>query len=228
MTNYQLAKKEILIHSDVEKVWQALTIPEQRNRWETRECNIDLRIGGVIYLDYGWNVTYAGTFTDIIEYKKLVTVDSDGYTTTWLLKSVEQGCLVQIEYTGHWSVDEQYKKDNMLFGTYQFLLNFKTVLEDNQDIRSSFWKSWIGVLNQTEDDRVHVVKVVPDTPAATHLQPNDYLLKINGQCVSHYDRAEQLITHSEVGSEIRLLIERDHQSFEVTLHTIAFGTKLNS
>ncbi|MEK4563445.1 SRPBCC domain-containing protein [Alkalihalobacillus sp. FSL R5-0424] len=228
MNNVQLAKKEILIHADAKQVWQALTIPEQRNRWETKECRLDLRIGGNIYLDYGWNVTYAGTFTEITPYEKLVTVDPDGYTTSWLIQPVERGCLVQIEYTGNWSDDEQYKKENMLFGTYQFLLNFKGILEGKQDIRPSFWKSWIGVLNQTESDRVRVVKVIPGTPAADILQPDDYLLKVNDQSVFHYDKAEQIVTHSEVGSEIRLLIERDCEPLTVTLHTVAFGTRLHS
>ncbi|MCM2677342.1 SRPBCC domain-containing protein [Alkalicoccobacillus plakortidis] len=79
------ASKDIFIKADAARVWRALTIPEERNRLETRACTIDLRIGGEIYLDYGWNVTYNGTFTHLIKNEKIVTIDAEGNPTTWLI-----------------------------------------------------------------------------------------------------------------------------------------------
>ena len=39
--------------------------------------------------------------------------------------------------------------DNMAFGTYRFMRNMKSVLETDQDIRSTFWSSWIGMNHYT-------------------------------------------------------------------------------
>ncbi|MCM2677343.1 PDZ domain-containing protein [Alkalicoccobacillus plakortidis] len=116
--------------------------------------------------------------------------------------------------------------ENMLFGTYQFLLNLKGVLEQNTDIRNSFWKSWLGQINRTENNRVKVVKIIPNTPADGIIQSGDYIIKVNNEVVHNYDAAELAVTHSEVGSEILLLVNRDDREFEVTLQTIAFGTVL--
>lgn len=41
-------KREIFIKASPEKVWKALTVPEERNRWETRKCELDIRIGGTV------------------------------------------------------------------------------------------------------------------------------------------------------------------------------------
>ena len=221
------ASKDIFIKADAARVWRALTIPEERNRWETRACTIDLRIGGEIYLDYGWNVTYNGTFTHLIKNEKIVTIDAEGNPTTWLITPVDDGCTVHIEYSGDWSGDVGLAEmENMLFGTFQFMLNLKGVLEQNTDIRDSFWKSWLGQINRTENNRVKVVKIIPNTPADGIIQSGDYILKVNNETVHNYDAAELAVTHSEVGSEILLLVNRGDREFEVTLQTIAFGTVL--
>ena len=41
-------KREIVIRTTPERVWKALTDPQERNRWETRYCEIDLKVGGHI------------------------------------------------------------------------------------------------------------------------------------------------------------------------------------
>ena len=51
--------------------------------------------------------------------------------------------------------------DNMAFGTYRFMRNMKSVLETDQDIRSTFWSSWIGMNHYTyRNDGIEGVKVV--------------------------------------------------------------------
>ncbi|TSB47725.1 SRPBCC domain-containing protein [Alkalicoccobacillus porphyridii] len=226
MNRHVKASKDIFIKADASRIWRALTIPEERNRWETRACTIDLRIGGELYLDYGWNVTYKGTFTELIENEKIVSVENKGHSTTWLITPVEGGCNVNIEYTGDWFGDLGLSlMENMLFGTYQFLLNFKKVLEENVDIRDAFWKSWLGLMNRTENHRVKVVKTIPNTPAYGVIQSGDYILQVNNEKVSNYDAAELAVSHLEVDRDVTLLVKRENQEFEVTLRTIPFGTE---
>ncbi|SMF68410.1 Uncharacterized conserved protein [Paenibacillus uliginis N3/975] len=57
-TTFTTLKREIVIRTTPERVWKALTVPEERNRWETRICLIELKVGGAIELDYGWGVSY--------------------------------------------------------------------------------------------------------------------------------------------------------------------------
>lgn len=222
-----IAKKEIFINTSVERAWEALTIPELRNNWETRQCEIDLRKGGNIYLDYGWNVTYKGVIVEFVENEKLVLEVLDGYHTTWTLQSQGEGTKVTIEYTGNWIGDQGISEmENMLFGTFQFMLNLKTVIEDNYDQREHFWNSWLGLNTRTENDRVKVVHVHENTPASGKVLAGDYIYAVNGEVVNHYDGCEIAITHQPVGTKIKLDIVRNDEKIQLTANTIPFGTEL--
>lgn len=132
---------------------------------------------------------------------------------------------VSIEYTGNWVGDHGISEmENMLFGTFQFMLNLKTVMEDKYDQREHFWKSWLGLNNRTENDRVKVVHVHEDTPVSGKVQIGDYIQAVNGEVVNHYDGCEIAITHQPVGTEIKLDIERNEKQIKVIANTIPYGT----
>ena len=78
-------KREIFVNVSPEKVWKALTVPEERNRWETRNCELDIRVGGTVSLDYGWGVSYVGTIIELEENRKLVLEGEDEGLTTWTI-----------------------------------------------------------------------------------------------------------------------------------------------
>ncbi|GAB6927471.1 hypothetical protein JCM10914A_14540 [Paenibacillus sp. JCM 10914] len=149
-TIYKHVKREIVIRTSPERAWKALTDPEERNRWETRHCEIDLKLGGKIALDYGWGVSYTGVIEELIPSRKLTVKGEDGELTIWTIEPHTDGTLVAIEYTGLWSNEQEYMMmENMAFGTYRFMRNMKSVLENDQDIRSTFWSSWIGMNHYT-------------------------------------------------------------------------------
>ncbi|QTD40472.1 SRPBCC domain-containing protein [Sporosarcina sp. Te-1] len=223
-------KREIFVKASPEKVWKALTVPEERNRWETRACELDIRVGGSMSLDYGWGVSYVGTIKELVEYRKILLEDVDGHVTKWTITPQEGGSLVGIEYIGSWCGDiEMMEADNMAFGTYQFMRNLKSVYEEDMDLRTRFWKSWIGVLHRTNPGAklgAKVVAVQPDTPAEGFVEVGDIITHVNGITTATYDDVEIAISESEVGERILLRISRGGEQVEVELTTIAFGQTL--
>ena len=172
-------KREIVIRTTPERVWKALTDPQERNRWETRHCEIDLKVGGHIALDYGWGVSYTGTIEELT-LPQTHAQGRDQELTIWTIEPHTEGTLVRIEYTGLWSNEREYMMmDNMAFGTYRFMRNMKSVLETDQDIRSTFWSSWIGMNHYTYRndgiEGVKVVEVIAHTPADGVLEEGDII-----------------------------------------------------
>lgn len=224
-------KKNIVIHVSPERVWQALTIPEERNKWETQSCGIDLRIGGKIYLDYGWGVTYEGTIIEIEVNARLVIEDEDKGLTIWSIAPQDNGSLVTIEYTGLWTGDKGIMyMENMLFGTYQFMRNFKSVLEQKVDIRRTFWQSWIGVNHRTtnygESTATKVVEVISGTPAHGLIAEGDLIVSLNDNTIRNYDDFEKIITEIGPNIEVELIIIRNGAASNIRLVTLPFGSKV--
>lgn len=222
----QSVQKKIFIKSTPERVWRALTQADERNAWETRSCEMDIRIGGQVTLDYGWGASYVGTIIELEEEQKLVLQGNDKQLTTWTITSEADGVLVSIEYTGSWAGDiGLMEMDNMLFGTYQFMLNLKSVLEKEVDLRKNFWKSWIGVLHRTVDKRegTKVVQVIASTPADGLLEVDDVITAVNGNTVQCYDDLESYVFSCDPGQNLIISLNRDGQELPVSLHTIGFG-----
>ncbi|MCG7343658.1 SRPBCC domain-containing protein [Sporosarcina sp. ACRSL] len=220
-------KREIFVNVSPEKVWKALTVPEERNRWETRNCELDIRVGGKVSLDYGWGVSYVGTIIELEENQKLVLKGKDEGLTTWTITPQDGGSVVAIEYTGMWLGDfEMMQADNMAFGTYQFMRNLKNVYEGKEDLRSRFWRSWIGVLHRTNPGDISgakVVKIQPNTPADGLIAVGDIVTNVNGTKTASYDELEIIVSETEPNQKITLNVIRDGQQLEVELRTVPYG-----
>ncbi|MGV3466882.1 MAG: SRPBCC domain-containing protein [Heyndrickxia sp.] len=221
-------KREIIIHVSPEKVWSALTIPSERNKWETNACELELKLGGEVFFDYGWNSTHRCRIKEFIENEKLVFEGDDHNLTIWTLEKHENGTKVSIEYTGLWIGDlGHYEMDNMAFGTYQFMRNLKSVLETSSDIRSSFWKSWIGVLHTTLHDNeikgTKVVRVKEGTPAAGLLETEDIIVEVDGKKVISHDDFEIYVTEKATDEDLRVKILRKQEEIHLILKTVPFG-----
>lgn len=221
-------KREIVIHTTPERAWKALTDPQDRNRWETRHCEIDLKVGGKITLDYGWGVSYVGMIEEFIPNSKLVLRGADNELTIWTMEPHADGTLVGIEYTGLWSNEQEYMRmDNMAFGTYRFMRNMKSVLEDETDIRSTFWSSWIGMNHYTyRSDTlkgVKVVEVFPDTSADGVLEVGDIITSAAARAIQSYDELEDIVTSMEPGEEIVIEFVRNGEPVSATLSVLPYG-----
>jgi len=223
-------KREIYIQAEPARVWKALTIPEERNRWETRQCKIDLVIGGQVDLDYGWGVLYTGTILELVTNERLVLEDANGDLTRWTLTPHDDGTLVGIEYTGLWTGDQGLMgMNNMAFGTFQFMRNMKCVMEEGSDIRDTFWSSWIGVNHRTmyENESLgsRVIEVISHTPADGILDVGDLLVRIEDRPVANYDDFESVVTSVPAGTRLRIELIRDGVLLKKDLMTLSFGER---
>lgn len=226
-------KREIIIKAAPERVWRALTVPEERNRWETRSCVIELEVGGIVELDYGWGVSYRGTIKELVELHKMVVADSDDELTIWTLDPHPEGTLVSIEYTGLWSDDYGIMTmENMAYGTYRFMTNMKSVLEHGPDIRLSFWKSWIGINHHTYQHNdlagCKVVQVIDGTPAEGILHVGDIIVNVNGVNVRYYDEFEEIVTSIDPVDTLKITYLRNGKPEIAEIITAPYGQRQNS
>lgn len=222
--------RDMVIKASPVRVWQALTIPEERNRWETRSCILEMHIGGRVELDYGWGVSYTGVVKELVPGERLVLEDDHKDLTIWTVEPHPDGTLVRIEYTGLWSgeLGLMMMKD-MSYGTYRFLRNYRSVLEGGPDLRPGFWKSWIGVqqitLESAELTGVKVVRVVANSPADGLVQPGDIITFVDGEPVYDFDEFEEKITTLDPYEIVTLALVRDGKELSVDVETLPFGQK---
>ncbi|WP_026675187.1 SRPBCC domain-containing protein [Alkalihalobacterium bogoriense] len=179
-------KRQLVIHASLQKVWDAMTKAEHLNRWYTKHAEIDFRVGGRGYLNHGWGATSEGVFTEIVPMERFVLQSLDGdFTTITSLEKVEEGILVSIEYQASYIGEmDNSTKENMMFGTSQFLQNLKSVYEENIDIRAMMWKTSIGILHTTSENKkgTRVVQVKENSAAKeAGLKPEDIIIALDGE-----------------------------------------------
>jgi len=206
-------KREIVVNAPLKQVWDALTMPEHLNRWYTKNAEIEFRIGGRGYMNHGWGATSEGIFTEIDAMKCFVLQSLDGdFTTITTLEEVGDGIQVSIEYQASFiSGMNQSVKENMLFGTTQFLENLKSVYETDTDNRSEFWKAWIGIVHTTNERNrgTRVLQVKEGSVAeAAGIKPEDIIAEIDGEEIGGYESFERALNEKTVYSHIALTIER--------------------
>ncbi|MFS1519198.1 SRPBCC domain-containing protein [Bacillus sp. SCS-151] len=229
VTTYHSVKREIFINAKPEKVWKALTSGEERNKWETKSCKIELKVGGKFSADYGWGVAHSATIVEIVEKKRLIMEDENNGRTIWTVTPQNNGSLVTLEFNGLWTGDlGMMEMENSSFGQYQFMRNMKSVIENNEDIRHLFWNSWIGMQHKTIEREGfkarEIVKIVPNTPADEVLRIGDLITSVNDQTVTTYDDLERVITEMPPQQEIKLAIKRDDKIKDVYLVTVPYGS----
>lgn len=212
--------REIVVNAPLKQVWDALTKPEHLNRWYTKNAEIDFCIGGRGYMNHGWGATSEGIFTEIETLKRFVLQSLDGdFTTITSLEKVENGVQVGIEYQASFIGEmNQSTKENMLFGTSQFLENLKSTYETNTDNRANFWKAWIGVAHTTNESNsgTKVLQVKDGTvAAAAGIKPEDIIVEIDGEEIVGYESFERTLNEKTVNCTVTLTIERKNEKLQV-------------
>ncbi|WP_161524782.1 SRPBCC domain-containing protein [Alteribacter lacisalsi] len=213
-------KRDIVVNAPIERVWEALTRAEHLNRWYTKEAEIDFQVGGRGRMNHGWGAASDGIFTEIVPMKRFVLQSADGdFTTITSLEESENGILVSIEYQASFLGEmDPASKENMLFGTTQFLENLKSVYETGADKRASFWQAWIGIVHTTEEhgNGTKVVKVKEGSSAsAAGIQPDDTIKTIDGEKVTGHESFERLINQKSPDAPITLTIDRENKEKQV-------------
>ncbi|MCR8643775.1 SRPBCC domain-containing protein [Paenibacillus sp. N1-5-1-14] len=223
-------KRDMFIRTTPERVWKALTIAEELNRWETQSASIDLRIGGKVELDYGWGVLTSTTVKEFEVSKRLVLEEENGDLTIWTLEEVDGGTLVTLEYTGIWAGEDGFMMvEDMAFGTEQFFRNMKSVLEEDHDLRSTFWTSWVGVRHHTHlgqgTQGSIVCGITEGTPACSIIQEGDIIVRVNERTVESYNDFEEIVSMTPPGQSIAVTVHRDGEQHVLHVTTVPFGEK---
>jgi uncharacterized protein YndB with AHSA1/START domain len=212
-------KREIVVNAPLKQVWDALTKPEHLNRWYTKNAEIDFRVGGRGFMNHGWGATSEGVFTEIETMKRFVLQSADGdFTTITSLEKVENGIRVSIEYHASFIGEmSQATKENMLFGTGQFLENLKSVYETGTDIRSELWKGWIGIAHTTNEGvrGTRVLQVKQGSVAANAgIEPEDIIKEIDREEIVGYESFERALNKKAVSQTVTLTIVRKSEKLQ--------------
>jgi Do/DeqQ family serine protease len=78
-------------------------------------------------------------------------------------------------------------------------------------------------LTVNEDKGVLVVKVVPNSPAATSgIRAGDVIQKLNGQSVADSASIQQAVENSQIGTDVRLELRRNGQKINLSVRPGAF------
>ncbi|MGM1049715.1 MAG: PDZ domain-containing protein [Bacillota bacterium] len=146
------------------------------------------------------------------------------------LNLMQRERLSPLNITGLWFGDLGIMSmENMAYGTYRFMTNMKSVLEGSQDIRSTFWKSWIGMnhisYKSSETKGVKVVQVIEGTPADGVFQEGDIITTVNGCDVRSYDELEEKVTSMEPLKVLKIEYLRSGTVEVAELVTVPFGQR---
>jgi uncharacterized protein YndB with AHSA1/START domain len=221
MIKKNAVRSEIIIHAAVEKVWNAMTVPEELNRWYTTECEIDFRVGGTIKMVHGWGAWTEGTITEIVEKERFVFRTGEDAQTAVTLEELGDDVKVTIEYRDLWIGDEGIGiTENMAFGTRQFLINAKSVLEEGKDLRATFWPSWLGAFHTSirpeHADRYGtangtlVLNVSDQSPAKDGgLLPEDVITAVDDKKIMSYEDLEKAVWGAGPGRTLQLSVLRE-------------------
>ncbi|WP_053074914.1 SRPBCC family protein [Ornithinibacillus californiensis] len=213
-------RREIVVQASLERVWEALTKPEHLNRWYTKEAEIDFRIGGKGYMNHGWGATSEGVYKEIDAMKRFVLESPDGdFRTITELVEVEDGIKVSIEYRATFiSEMDEAAKENMLFGTGQFLENLKSVYETGHDNRNNLWRTWIGVSHTTNQggSGTKILRVKEGSTAAkAGVRIGDIITDIDDEKVLGYEYFERLINSKSINQTVMLHVVRGSEELDL-------------
>ncbi|TFB18543.1 PDZ domain-containing protein [Filobacillus milosensis] len=224
MTNLVSVKRSIWVNTSLEKVWNALTREEDLLKWYTWECDLDFREGGKGFYNHGWGAYSSGTFEDIVELERFVLRSGENQRTITTLKPEKGGVTVTMVYEMPDMENMDFISENMAFGTDQFMKNLKSMLEENKDLRSTFWKSWIGVNHiSAQNQGSKVLSVKEGTPAdQAGLKKGDIILKVNGEDIQDFQQLESIITSTKTNETMNLKIRRGNETLEKNCMTVEF------
>ncbi len=122
MTRQDRIEREVLVPAEIERVWRALTSPEELAQWFGDGAELDLRVGGAA--KFSWS-EYGESWEAVVQvvdppnrfaYRWAVTSDtrvedSPSTVVEFTLSTVDGGTMVRVVETGFASLpDEIYKR----------------------------------------------------------------------------------------------------------------------
>ncbi|HET6872169.1 MAG TPA: SRPBCC domain-containing protein [Sporolactobacillaceae bacterium] len=219
-------KRDIWVKASLEQVWKTHIDPKLRKQWDAWNAEIDFRIGGKVFIQHGWGAVTSSVITEIVEYEKLVFSSENGdfqNITTFVPEN--DGVRVTVEYRMSWGDVDESMKENMAFGTFRFLQNLKSVLEEGKDLRPGFWPTTLGIKHTTYlgNQGTMVLKVHSDSPAkSSGLLAQDVIVDANEQPIRNYEDLEMFLQNSLAGDAVTLGVFRGDQKIHLKYELAAY------
>jgi uncharacterized protein YndB with AHSA1/START domain len=227
----------IVIAATRQRIWDALTLPEERNNYVTTENQADLRPGGAFVEVFQYGPARAGTFLVVDEPNRLVQENfvfdrgtSHRYYNAFTLADTSNGVAVTIDVEGFSRNDsEDWLRESMSVGWHTELQVLKAYVETGEDIRPKVWKGVLMGLRFVTSrvdgaPGVRVIDVIDDTPAmAAGLRPGDVITGVDGTKVGDFAEFRVQVSRFSPGDSATFQVWRDGT---VTDHTLDFGSAI--
>jgi uncharacterized protein YndB with AHSA1/START domain len=214
----------IVIEASRQRVWDALTSPEERNNYVTTVNQTDLRPGGAFIEEFQYGLTRAGTFLVIDEPNRLVQENfvfdrgtSHRYYNRVTLADSFGGTLVTVEVEGFsLNESETWLRESMSVGWHTELRVLKIYVETGKDPRPMLWKGVLMGLRFVSSSEagapagVRVIDVIAGTPAAAAgLRRDDVITAVDGTKVGDFAEFRAQVSRFSPGDTASFQVWRD-------------------
>ncbi|MFZ5817004.1 MAG: SRPBCC domain-containing protein [Bacillota bacterium] len=217
-------EKEYLFRASVERVWQALTDPEEMSRWMGhRVIALELRPGGRLEVEG----LHAGTIRELEPPRRMVWAwdpddGSQPMVETITLHPADGGTRVEVHVVaqGRWAEDLMYFS-GVEAGWEGWLQAINQLIETGtvpEEQGGGLLEASLGAEEIDGKHRLFVKRVKPGGAAeAAGLQVGDTLRSWNGKPLERVATFWRLFWSSPPGAQVRLEVERSGQLLTLEL-----------
>jgi uncharacterized protein YndB with AHSA1/START domain len=228
----------IAIDATRQRVWDALTIPGERDKYVTTENQADLRPGGAFIEVFQYGPARAGVFLVVDEPNLLVQENfvfdrgvSHRYYNRIALADSFGGTSVTVAVEGFSrNESETWLRENMSVGWHTELRVLKAYVETGEDIRPVVWRGVLmGLRFVTARDPggppgVRVIDVIAGTPAAAAgLRRDDVIVAVDGTKIADFVEFRGQVSQFSPGETAAFSVWRAGDTADLPL---TFGTAI--
>jgi uncharacterized protein YndB with AHSA1/START domain len=221
-------ENSIHINASPQRVWDALTLERELNRWETVEAHLDLRRGGDFLYVYEYGPPRPGTFLVVEPPYKMVQLNlvfnqdrSFRYVNTNTLRETADGVELKVEVEGFGDDEvERWICESMDLGWETDLQVLRGWVEEGVDLRSELWRGLhMGVAYlRAEQGGIRLLEVHSGGPAArAGLAYGDVIVGFDARPVADFRGFRRLLSEHEIGDTVTLSVLRGQRSFDCQL-----------
>jgi uncharacterized protein YndB with AHSA1/START domain len=217
------------------RVWDALTLPEERNKYVCTENQADLRAGGAFIEVFQYGPARAGVFLVVDRPNRLVQENfvfdrgtSHRYFNAFTLSNSFGGTALTIDVEGFSRNDsEDWLRESMYVGWKTELQVLKAYVETGEDIRPEVWKGVLMGLRFVSSDTppgVRIIDVIANTPAAAAgLRVADVVQGVDGTKVADFLEFREQISRFSPGDAACFQVTREGGTAD---YPIVFGNAI--
>jgi uncharacterized protein YndB with AHSA1/START domain len=210
----------IAIAASPERVWDALTLERELNRWETTEAHLDLRTGGDFLYVYQYGPPRPGTFLVVDPPKRMTQLNlvfngdrSFRYVNTNTLTPTDEGTLLTVVVEGFGDDEvERWLCESMDLGWETDLQILKAWVERGVDLRAELWRGLnMGVAYVSAPaGGIKLLEVFDGGPAnRSGLRVGDVIVAMDGRGCDDFRGFRRLLSDCEIGQTVDIDYERD-------------------